>query len=854
MSGSRDIGAMRGAWPSLLRPPVFPDPELTESAQTFHWVALATAGVVTALLLIVGASQTELFGRALRNIVIIDSMVLATLAINRLGHPRVASWIYLSVTIGLITFAALSAGGIRSPGVSSWFIFAMLAGLLLGYRAGVLVALACVLIGLGLVVAEQNGIIASTDVQYTATTRWLLLSMYLGVTLLTLRAVSTRLEHALQRTLAELRQRRAAEHRLVRALAAGRIGTFELDLRSNGVLADERALQITGLEVEADGTVAFPDWFDRVHPDDHPAVFAQLQAFRSGAPEGRLSYRFLPPSGDLRHFEVAASLMTDDDGAPHSVLGMITDVTDRQRSAQEREELVQSLGERVKELRLLHEAAQLLQQASGIDRPLLTELVDRIPRAWLHADASARITYRDITVTSTGWSESPWQQTATFSTSEGTGRVDVCYHQEHEEHEEGPFLAEERALLNSLAKMLRVHAEQWEAENQRQRLESQLRQAQRLDELGMLAGGIAHDFNNILTAIGGYAELAINEGAQGATADSLREILRAHGRARDLVRRILLFSRRDEETKRELVDIAAVVDEAIELLRASLPPSVRIHVEAETELPMVLADATQIHQVIMNLGTNAGYAMRGGPGTLSITLGTTNVDDEGAAPSAALTAGRHVVLTVRDTGTGMSQAVMDRLFEPFFTTKGQAGTGLGLAVVHGIVRDHAGAVTVSSEPGVGTEFSVFLPALRTDAHRDTRTESLVHGDQQHIMYVDDQPTLARLMSRTLQRLGYRCTEFTDADAALREFRATPDAFDAVITDLQMPTMTGAELINRLRAIRPDFPAAIVSGYASARDADIQITGVAWLSKPASLSEISSVVHTLMSAAAIDRRR
>lgn len=849
MRGARsDSEEGRDVWYRFLRPPIFEDPEMNASARMFHWVALLTAYVVTALLLILGISQPELFGRALKSIVIVDVMVIGTVIINRLGHPRVASWVYLAVAITLITYSAVSAGGIRSPGVHAWFIYVMLAGLLLGHRAGVLVATVCVVAGLGLVLAERQGIIASRGVEFDPYARWLLLSMYVGIALLTLRAATARVEEALQRVMSELRDRRAAEYRLTRALDVGRIGTFDWDLQTDAFLADERALRITGLLEGPDGKVVLSEWIDRVDPDDRSMVLTQLQAFRSGSSEGRLNYRFRSPSGELRYHEVAASAIKDHGDTPPSVLGMIMDVTGRQRAAQERERLVQDLSKRVGELRLLHDAARLLQEASGIDQPLLTELAHRITSAWLHADdASARITYRDIVVTTPGWSDTEWRQAASFHTSDGSsGGVEVCYRREHTFHEEGPFLVEERALLNSLAEMLRAHAERWEVEQQRKSLESQLRQAQRLDALGTLAGGIAHDFNNILTAIGGHAELALHDvSTDDPTADSIREILRAHGRARDLVRRILLFSRREESVTRDLISLTPVINEAVELLRASLPSNVQIRVDMDEDLPNVLADATQIHQIVMNLGTNAGYSMKAKGGSLRLALENVAANGVEGAFFANLEPGPIVRLTVQDTGTGMSPAVLDRLYEPFFTTKGHEGTGLGLSVVHGIVREHGGTIEVSSEPGVGTEFRVYLPAGRGTLSLSPYDEELLRGRGQHIMYVDDEPSLALVMSKTLRYLGYRCTYFTDAEAALQEFRTTPDAFDAVITDLQMPTIIGVDLIKALRAIRPDLPVAVVSGYITAREANADVRGLTWLSKPASISEISVLVHELV---------
>ncbi|MGH7531687.1 MAG: PAS domain-containing hybrid sensor histidine kinase/response regulator [Gemmatimonadales bacterium] len=378
----------------------------------------------------------------------------------------------------------------------------------------------------------------------------------------------------------------------------------------------------------------------------------------------------------------------------------------------------------------------------------------------------------------------------------------------------------------------------------RVRLESDLRQAQKMDALGTLAGGIAHDFNNILTAIGGNAQLAALEAPEGPVAEKVGEILKAQERARDLVRRILLFSRREESHKR-VMSLGPLVDEVLELLRASLPSNVEIRLAAAPDLPLVSADATQMHQVLMNLGTNAGYAMRERGGILSVALDTAVVGDAGDAPAVGLSPGPYVRLTVRDTGSGMSREVRERLFEPFFSTKGQAGTGLGLSVVHGIIRDHTGAITVTSEPGEGTEFGIYLPARKGTAESVAPLAKILRGADEHLMYVDDEPALTLVMSRTLEHLGYRCTAFTDAAAALQEFRTAPRSFDAVITDLQMPTMSGLDLARSVRAIRADIPVAVASGYASAQDQGADAPQVTWIQKPTTLSELSTTLRQML---------
>ena len=814
----------------------------------FRTVAIATALIVTLAMPVIALVQPDTTLRALRVVMVIDGMLVLTLWIAGRGRVRLASWIYVWVIVSLITYNALPVGGIRSPGVQAYFIFVMLAGLLLGARAGVMMAVVCAALGLGLVISEYVGFAPVAHSDYSALSRWLLTCMYIGVSLLAMRVATDRVERALAAAQNELAVRRATEERLDRALEAGGIGTFEHAVGSDRFRVDPRGLALLGMSAGSGGEIPIEAWLQRVHPEDRGRVLEQLALLAQGRSHGLVPYRLVHPDGALRHMEVAAHVAKPVNGDPASVFGMIMDVTERKRAESERELLVMHLGERVKELRLLHEAARLLQHASGADRLLLTELVNRMPGAWLHAeDACARISYGDVEAASPGWRVTPWVQTATFMTGDGRGVLQVAYQHEHPDADEGPFLAEERALIDSLAEMLRSHVERYVVERHRVATEAQLRQAQKMDALGTLAGGIAHDFNNILTAIGGNAELAALDAPPGSQlADSVQEILVAHARARDLVRRILLFSRR-QESSRQVMAIEPVVEEALQLLRATLSRNIEIRTRVAPGLPRVRADGTQIHQVVMNLGTNAAYAMREWGGLLSVELDAVTVGEAEADLPEAPEPGDYLRLAVSDTGCGMSPEVRERLFEPFFTTKGQGGTGLGLSVVHGIIRDHGGTISVASEPGAGTTVVIHLPADPENLTvRAAADDGVVRGAGEHIMYVDDEEALCHLMQRSLRRLGYRCTGFTDPDVALHEFRTSPRDFDAVITDLQMPEMSGLDLTRAVRAIRPDTPIAIASGYPPEHiTTDPDVASVAWISKPPSFEDLGSMVQRLV---------
>jgi PAS domain S-box-containing protein len=359
-------------------------------------------------------------------------------------------------------------------------------------------------------------------------------------------------------------------------------------------------------------------------------------------------------------------------------------------------------------------------------------------------------------------------------------------------------------------------------------LETQLRQAQKMEAIGTLAGGIAHDFNNILTAVIGHAELLAHDlPVTSSNREGIAGILTASLRARDLVQQILTFSRL-QELERRRIAIDPVVLEALKLLRATLPATIEIHTDVALNSGLVFADATQIHQLVVNLGTNAAHAMRERGGVLTVSCYQVLVDEELARTHPRLTPGPWIRLEIRDTGHGMDEVTKQRIFDPFFTTKAPGeGTGLGLAVVHGIMQSHDGAVIVSSEPEQGTVFQLYFPVV---AGRPTAVAveqaPPPRGAGQHLLVVDDEPALAGLAARSLKQLGYRVTSHTDAAKALADFLARPDEFDLVLSDLTMPHLTGIDLAERILELRPEIPVLLISGYTGSLDpAELRRRGI-----------------------------
>lgn len=351
---------------------------------------------------------------------------------------------------------------------------------------------------------------------------------------------------------------------------------------------------------------------------------------------------------------------------------------------------------------------------------------------------------------------------------------------------------------------------------ERKKMEAQLSQAQKLESIGTLAGGIAHDFNNILAAIMGYSQMAQRDLSPDSRAQAhLEQVLIASTRAKDLVKQILTFSR-SEEPDRETLELQHIIAETLKLLRVSLPSTVEIRQNINTAIPSVLGDATQLQQVILNLCVNAAQAMKEHGGVLGVRLTRLDIDRNVAGIHPDLKEGPHVRLDVSDTGCGMDRATQGRIFEPFFTTKAPGeGTGLGLAVVHGVIKNHGGAIAVYSEMGVGTTFSIYLPVYdRRRAAIIHEPDSLPRGNGEHILFVDDEEALVSLGISMLEDLGYRVTTWTDSSEALAAFRSRPQDFDLVITDQAMPRLNGGDLARALLEIRPTLPIILLTGYST----------------------------------------
>jgi PAS domain S-box-containing protein len=384
----------------------------------------------------------------------------------------------------------------------------------------------------------------------------------------------------------------------------------------------------------------------------------------------------------------------------------------------------------------------------------------------------------------------------------------------------------------------------------RNRLQAQLEQAQKMESIGTLAGGIAHDFNNILSPIMIHSEMAMMELPSGSPLQqNMKQIYKAGQRAGDLVKQILTFARKQG---RELIplSVSRILKETIKLLRSSIPTTIDIQYDIKSEQGTVLSDPTQLNQIIMNLCTNAAHAMEENGGTLEVILTNENIASGSADSFPDLKPGRYAKLTVRDTGQGIEPQFMDKIFEPYFTTKEVGkGTGMGLALVHGIVKSYGGVITVQSEMGKGTSFHVYLPLVEEEADiLETAQDSVqLPTGTERILFVDDEKAAADVMQLMLEKLGFKVTAQTSSIEALEVFRNKPQEFDLVITDQTMPNMTGKDLAKELMVIRPDIPIILCTGFSEKIDerraGEMGIN--AFVMKPIVMGKIANTIRVVL---------
>ena len=437
--------------------------------------------------------------------------------------------------------------------------------------------------------------------------------------------------------------------------------------------------------------------------------------------------------------------------------------------------------------------------------------------------------------------------------------ANVAYHIEFEIQ---PITGADKKIIKSIAEVMRDESgapikvmgliqditQQKKAEKAMMNLERQLRQSHKMESIGTLAGGIAHDFNNMLGIILGNTELAMDNVPKWNPArENLDEVRKACMRAKDVVRQILAFSRKSE-TEQKPFNIGLVVAESLKLLRASIPTSIHIRQDIAADPAEILGDPTQIHQVMINLCTNAAHSMENDGGVFEVTLANTEIDEDTASRYPELHPGSHVQLVVSDTGDGISPEAIDRIFDPYFTTKDVGkGTGLGLSVVHGIVNSHHGGISVASTPGKGTTFTLLFPALQGETMDEPKVFQKLPTGKERILFVDDEDVMAKLNQQRLERLGYTVMAKTDPSEALRFFRSHPDQIDLVITDMTMPHITGDKLAQEILKIRSDMPVILCTRYSNRiSEASVLALGIRkYIEKPIEIETLARSVREVL---------
>jgi PAS domain S-box-containing protein len=609
----------------------------------------------------------------------------------------------------------------------------------------------------------------------------------------------------------------------------------------SGDFFDDKIEALTGYP-KADFDSRTVKWFDLILPDDFRSQESLLKEAVDDNGMYNLEYRIRQQDGEIRWIQDMGQTFCAADGTLLFVNGLLFNITDRKRLEAALRESELFLKETQRLARLggwqANPHTDYLKWTEGVYdiieepldyHPILSEgfkyyLPETIP---VLKDKLARCLAEGT----------PFSLECQVTTT--TGKLLWT-----EIRGLAPFVEGERAFVMGTFQDITARKQ---AEAERRELETQLFQAQKMESLGTLAGGIAHDFNNILWGIMGFSELTFNALPEGSKERAnLQQIIKAAARAGDLVKQILAFSRKAEQEKKPL-QLALILEEAMKLLRATIPTTIEIKSNIASAA-LVLADATQLHQVIMNLGTNAAYAMRETGDTLEIGLTDAHLEPGPVADRQGLAPGPYVKLTVRDNGPGIAPDIIDKIFEPFFTTKGVGeGTGMGLAVVYGIVRSHGGAMSVSSRPGEGAVFTMLLPAIACEKPEDQEVQAVIPRGQGHILVVDDEEMLVKMMKLMLTGLGYTVTTVAGSLEALELFQAHPGNFDLVLTDQTMPQMDGLKLAWELRQLRPDIPIILITGFSEKVSQEtVDAAGInAILLKPINLQNLGETVKRII---------
>ena len=583
---------------------------------------------------------------------------------------------------------------------------------------------------------------------------------------------------------------------------------------------------------------------DITYPDDLAKNLALIESLRSGEiPNFELEKRFVCKNGDIKYGLLTASIIRDYQGNPLYFLGQVLDITERKKA----EEALQQSEERYRTA--IEHSIDGVALVAGekyifVNNRFAAIFGYNAPGEMIGLPVSTLVHPGDI------------ERVKNYARLRQTGGLAPERYEHRSIHKDGSVIHIEVSATTTMYQGQRVSlcyvrdvSGQKKIELERAKLEEQLRQAQKMEAIGTLAGGIAHDFNNILAAILGHTDLALLDVPKGSPLKEDLAAIRESGiRARELVQQILAFSRKTEEKHRP-IRMSSLMKETLKMLRASLPTTIEIRQHLKTETGMVNADPTQLHQILMNLCTNAAQAMSEHGGALDVGLEEVSLDGELAERYSDLPRGDYLLLRVRDTGHGIPPEIQERIFDPYFTTKEKGkGTGLGLAVVHGIVTSLGGAIRVRSEYGKGTVFEIMLRKVETIPSEEVIPEekNLLFGAER-ILFVDDEEEIIQVGRRMLQRLGYMVVAEQNSENALELFKADPERFDLIITDMTMPNLTGDMLAQELMAVRPDIPIILCTGYTDrlSEDEAGQMGIKAFVYKPLRIWDLSVTIREIL---------
>ncbi len=653
---------------------------------------------------------------------------------------------------------------------------------------------------------------------------------------------------ALKRRLAERKQSEqsvfAEKERLLVTLQSIADGVITSDILGRAVLVNQAAEVLIGLNQEEAAGRLVSELFDIVHEtsgetSENPVEYV----LRTGLPYQLTNSTVLIARNQTKKYiEQSAAPIRDRNEAVIGVVLVVRDVTIRKRhenmlrqSEEKHRTIIENMKEGYYEVDLAGNMVLFNDSMAGILNHSRENMAGMNYREYVHESVREQVgkTFREVLTSRKPAQISGWK----LLRKDGTPRS----------------IEASISLVTNAAGEPSGFRGIVRDVTERNKLEEQLRQAAKMEAIGTLAGGIAHDFNNILYVIIGFTELSLEEAVQGGKLHlHLQHVLAAANRAKALVEQILTFSRRTDQ-QRQVIRISPILKETLKFLRASVPSTIEIREKIEACVETILADPTQVHQVLMNLCTNAAHAMRENGGVLEVCLDNQswNGDRPDAGPQTE--AAGYLRLSVSDTGHGMTPDVLERIFEPYFTTKDKGqGTGLGLSVVHGIVKSHGGYMEVQSEVGKGSCFQVYLPVV----HQEPDTAACeaapkVEGAGEHILLVDDEPSVISMGKEVLQRLGYRVSAECGSEDALVLFGKDPDRFDLVITDLTMPKMTGKELARQLRSVRPDIPIILCTGFSELVSEEQAKDGglfSALITKPVSAGTMAAVIRNVLNVA------